>query len=311
MNYKIVRLLFDFRGTSSKKEFRLGIIVLFLLALFSVYNWILSSLFSYIIGLHGAEMMARYRIISPLNIPSLPISFLLFYCSIVLAIKRVKDIRGNSWIGILTGICIFLFFDGILVSLFTSVFQTNYIWNEIDDNTKIFHWALIASVVIFGLIVLVSLLTIKGSKPSEKELKESGVLTISQFITRLGVFCIVLFILSALIGILYTLSIITELIMIKASITSLLLLIWYFMLVYMRLKNSGKPFYPFLLCFVAYIASLSFVLVVHLKSSNLNFINISLFIFSMVSMVFTIANVLLFILKEEHSEHLIIERLSK
>ncbi len=303
MNYKIIKLLFDPRGTSSKKEFLEGVILLFLLALYYISSFLLNNGPNTLIGRQGPEILAAYMQIKPLSIPLLPVNFIIFYSSIVLSIKRVKDIGGSLWMGILAGLCIFLFFDGTFIKVMTNFALVYGIGSvEIEESIKIFHLSITSLATTLGLAVMITLLVFKDSKVYEKERKEKGVLTISQFITQLGILCAVAAILSISMGLLFVfyerIFYAKEILAIALIIISLSFLTWYFVLVFKRLKSAGKPFYLFLICFVVYISSLIFVGILSYKSSNLNVINISVSALSVVSMLFTLANISLFMLKE-------------
>ncbi len=264
MNYKIIKLLFDPRGTSSKKEFLEGVILLFLLAQYSIGFFLLRSGFDSLIGQQGAETLVTYMQIKPLSIPLLPVNFMIFYSSIVLSIKRVKDIGGSLWMGILAGLCIFLFFDGTFIKVMTNFALAYGIKSvEIEESVRMFHLSVISLATTIGLAVMIILLVFKGSKVCEKERKERGVLTISQFITQLGILCAVAAILSISMGLLFVfyerIFYAKDILAIALIIMALSILIWFFVLVFKRLKSAGKPFYLFLICFVIYISSLIFV----------------------------------------------------
>ncbi len=204
MNYKIIKLLFDPRGTSSKKEFLEGVVLLFLLALYYISSFLLNNGLNTLIGRQGPEILAAYMQIKPLSIPLLPVNFIIFYSSIVLSIKRVKDIGGSLWMGILAGLCIFLFFDGTFIKVMTNFALVYGIGSvEIEESIKIFHLSITSLATTLGLAVMITLLVFKDSKVYEKERKEKGVLTISQFITQLGILCTVAAILSMSMGLLF------------------------------------------------------------------------------------------------------------
>jgi hypothetical protein len=300
MNYKVIRLLFDPRGASSKEEFRLGIIILFVLALIAISDFFTTTFFTALIGQHGAIMLASHQVIKPLLIPSLPIDFILFYCSIALAVKRVKDIGGHLCLGILTGVCVFLFFDGTFLMTITNFAMIpDSMGFEISENIRMFHIVITAIVVNLGLVALILLSILKGTKLYEKEIKKRGVLTISQFISQLGLLYVGMFILSVLITLLFDIFKCYELLITISGIVFLSIIIWYFTLVYMRVKNSSMPFYPFVICFIAYLLSFGLAVMVTFKTDNLNFINISLTFLSVLSMVFYLMNGSLFLIQDE------------
>lgn len=114
MNYKIIRLLFDPRGSINRVEYKEGITILFLLILISIGDIALNSIFGMVIQTcHGILGYVQYTNIKSFYIPQIPIAFILFYSSFVLAIKRSVDLGGKLWIGIIFGFCTSIFFQNI------------------------------------------------------------------------------------------------------------------------------------------------------------------------------------------------------
>jgi len=302
MNYKIVRLLFDPRDPIGKKEFRSGIIVLFILACLSLQELLLPLVYNLLISDKGPEMLGKYSILLPIHIPTFPFAFVIFYSSIVLAVKRVKDTGGPLWRGVLFGFCVFLFFNGLFLSLRSNLAMSNMMGIEISDKVRIFHLSVSSLGVSLGLIALIYLSVTNGYKLPEKDGRKKSTLTIYQFIAQLGLLYLVVITLTALILISHQYFKHNALINYIPIAIGLLLLAWYITLVIKRLRNAHKPFYPFLLSVTVYISTLSFALSAHLKTDDLNVISISLTVFSLGNFLFAIANALLFLL-EEKSAH--------
>lgn len=301
MNYKIIKLLFDPRETINKEEFLFGIIVLFFFAFGFISDFTINASIMSIISSKSAHLLATHQVIKPFTIPSLPISFILFYSAVTLAIKRIKDLQSKLWVGVVVGIFIFLFFDVIFFKTTTStgVFS-NLLGFEIDNQIKVFHISSMLFYVVLGIGSILFLSVLKGNKPYIKDVYKKGSLTIDQFIKQLGIWCIATF---------FGLIITTLLLNINKSMATLsygsflpllivicILFIWYLKLVYMRLKNTTFSFLKYFICLIAYVIGLTSVIMIIFKVDNLNYINMSLTFFSVISIAFSFVNLSLFLL---------------
>jgi len=299
MNFDVLRLLLDPRGAINRKEFRFGICLLFLCAVYYLFNLIFSTGHTALIGQQDTETLALFSMLKPTVIPNLPVVFILFYSSLVLATKRVKDVGDYLWLGILTGLFIFLFFNAIFLNVNNNAAILNLLGLPLSEDIKLIHLTINAISVTLGLIALIPLSLTKGQKeqsPKEKYLPWS--LSITQLATQMTIMYLVLITLTGAIGILVNFYIDSELLLKVLIGSAFLILVWYFFLVYMRLKYTDGAFYQFMLCFVFYLASLLTVIKYSQEPCNINHVNFSLSLLSVASAVFTLANVFLFLLKD-------------
>ncbi|WP_417785833.1 hypothetical protein [Tenacibaculum sp.] len=304
MNYKIIKLLFDPRETINKEEFLFGIIILFFFAFSFISDFTINASIMSIISSKSAHLLATHQLIKPFTIPNLPVGFILFYSAVTLAIKRIKDLQSKLWIGVVVGIFIFLFFDAIFLKTTTSTGMfSNLLGFEIDNQIKIFHISSMLFYVVLGVGSILLLSVLNGTKPCIKDVYKKGSLTINQFIKQLGIWCVATFL---------GLIIITLLLNINKSIATLsygsflpplivicILFIWYLKLVYMRLKNTTFSFLNYLLFLIAYVIGLISVITITFKVDNLNYINMSLTFFSVISIIFSFVNLSLFLLDKD------------
>lgn len=307
MNYRIISLLFDPRGSINRAEYKEGITILFLLVLISIGDIALNSIFGVAIEkCQGVSEYVQYTNLKPFYIPQIPIVFILFYSSITLAIKRTVDLGGKLWIGVLFGFCTSILFQNISSAfrIASILIEDEIAESAVSSGLISFHIAY----VIFGIIAGVSTfiyLSCKGENRAEREknIGKDGSLTISQFIYHIGNLIVSYLLLSLLSGTLIAFKLYDKWIIFTLSCLIILILIRYLLLVYRRLVNAGKPFYPFILCLLGYIVSLSLTSLLHFKSPNLIYINGSLTLFSIGNAIFIIANILLLLLNEaEHKD---------
>lgn len=301
MNYKIIKLLFDPRETINKEEFLFGIIVLFFLAFIFILDFTIITSVTSIISSKGALLLATHKVIRPFTIPNLPVGFILFYSVLTLTIKRIKDLKSKLWVGALVGLFIFLLFDVVFLKPTTSLgVFSDLMGIEIDNQIKTFHAFNILFYVVLGTSSIIFLSVLKGTKPYIKDVYKKGSLTINQFIQQLGIW---------LIAILFSFITISLLFDFNQSIATTgydsflpllivicILFIWYLKVVYMRLKNTAFSFLKYLICLIAYVIGLTSVIMIIFKVDNLNYINISLTFFSVISIAFSFVNLSLFLL---------------
>ncbi|REH52501.1 hypothetical protein C7448_103236 [Tenacibaculum gallaicum] len=307
MNYKIIKLLFDPRETINKEEFLFGIIVLFFLAFIFILDFTIINSVTSIISSKGALLLAMHKVIRPFTIPNLPVGFILFYSVLTLTIKRVKDLNSNLWVGALVGTLIFLFFDVVFLKPTTSLGMfSNMLGIEIDNQVKVFHAFNIIFYVILGISSILFLSVLKGTKPHIKDGYKKGSLTINQFIKQLGLLFITAFIFSILFGTILVIADNNNSLnrnmfwqSIIFGIPSLLIIIWYLKLVYMRLNNTTFSFFNYILCLIVYIISFAALIIITSKVDNLNYINMSLTFFSVISIAFSFINLSLFLLDKD------------
>ncbi|MBN1185538.1 MAG: hypothetical protein JXB49_24845 [Bacteroidales bacterium] len=111
MNNPVLRLLFDYKGSINEKEYRNGLVILFFISLTFIISNIYSFLQVKIISLHGIDFYQKitYRnmIIDGLWPQILPLKFVLFYSSFILALKRVRSLGWGTWSFLFFGFSIY------------------------------------------------------------------------------------------------------------------------------------------------------------------------------------------------------------
>lgn len=122
MDKTILNLLFNYKGTVTYREFRAGIIIVFI-SVGTQISFLLTSAISNILSARmGAEWLAAntvYNQITSSFVPSfIPIWFIVSYTSFVLALKRIRAISQNRTLGVASGIINYLFFASLVAQLY-------------------------------------------------------------------------------------------------------------------------------------------------------------------------------------------------
>ena len=185
MDLKVLNILFNYKGEISAKEFRIGIVILFMTL--GVYFSILlrNPIASIVDGGLFVETNDTYFILRNIFInfvPNLiPMQLILFYCSFVLAIKRMRAFSNNCAIISLSGLINYLFFCA-LVSFYFFVEESFKSYNDFLINT--------IAIILYGIILigLIYILFLARKKEGENnyEKDEKGKLSIENYALKIG-----------------------------------------------------------------------------------------------------------------------------
>lgn len=301
MDYKLIHLLFNPSGEITKKEYKQGIVLLILLGFVNYLNLGIDAGLISLSGTYGVSTLAKIKSLKLLTFPGLPIGFIMLLSSVSLSLKRGRDLGFNTWIGILFGFVVFTFFHFVFLSTVTYFSLSGFLGSsiEIEDSVKSFHVVVISVFFILGLLLLIFLLLKRGKSTDLSEIHKKGELTIFQLVNQLGTFITVLIVMLVFLGLIYFVLENDIVFAVLSSLFIFMLLCWYFVLVFFRLKNANKPFYMYLIGLLLYCFGLGIMIFVLLKSSNLNFINTITSVFSFTSFVFMLSNATLFVLPEK------------
>ena len=218
MDKTILNLLFNYNGTITYREFRVGISVLFML-LGTYLNTLLDPMLtSLIAGRIGGEWIASIIIYNQITYsftPNLvPVWFIVSYSSFVLARKRVRMLNNDRTITTTSGIVNYLFFASFIALITIGTYQVSMQQNELY--MSVVKPVLIYTINAFFVIGLANLIYLCFRRESEHAYcaYQKGRLDISAYSTKMG----------NLIGITIIVSIIISVILILSDFMLLLLL---------------------------------------------------------------------------------------
>lgn len=179
LNNNIFKLFFDYRGTLSRQEYWAGLIALFSLLCFNLFNRFTlntcNSIFFNLLPIdeNGFDWHLGHSINSVIeNIfgVSLPISFITLYSSIVITLKRSRLLMKNNYSGVLGGILLYLLFETILAFIIFIIDSTSYSIGSISStNTTVILFGRILFLFIGLLIILNLFILFKLSKKTKKD----------------------------------------------------------------------------------------------------------------------------------------------
>jgi Protein of unknown function (DUF805). len=303
MDLKVLNILFNYKGTISAREFRVGLVVIFM-TLGAYFTLIIQSPIDSILkNIFDRSIEGNYFILNNIFInfvPKLiPIKFILCYCSIVLCIKRMRSFSSNRAIISLSGLSNYLFF-----CLFLSLNNLTTEFSRYLEKSSI-----IIISIIFGIIFLAGIINIIYLI-REKENEECYIeqydrkLNIEGFALKIGNLMIYIFAISLIwLSLNYLFirkSYNTQIIIyIIDLILNLIYLIFYLQFISRRLRDAGKSQVWIAAIFGAYFFFLAINLIVSFHFSN--YFIYSSIIFAMVANLFIASQFILFLLpsKEE------------
>lgn len=137
MDKSMLNLLFNYKGTISHREFRVGITILFLLViidfiLLSVWQSTNSAIAA--MGVEQISSIFEYNNIAAPFIPLLvPSQFIFTYTSFVLSLKRMRALSLKRNIAVLSGVSNYLFFastTSLLLHLKMNVFNDTKMYQQ-------------------------------------------------------------------------------------------------------------------------------------------------------------------------------------
>ena len=191
MDKTILKLLFNYNGSITYSEFRVGISVIF--TLFGIYmssflNSVHSSFFAGNISTEWIASSMTYNQVTNSFTPSLvPLWFVVSYSSFVLAVKRIRMLKKNRIIATASGIANYLFFASLIALLTLGIHLADIKLNNISIfiNMPI----LICTLIIFFVLGVANLRYLCARKESEHyylSCFQKGRLNISEYSIKMG-----------------------------------------------------------------------------------------------------------------------------
>ena len=169
MNIPVLNLMFSYKGKISSREFRVGLSILFLClgAQFTMNTLgMLPATFLQYMDMDHHEY-TRFNILSNLMIsfqPTfVPFSFILSYSSIILAVKRMRDLESGCFLTICSGIANYLLFASIpTLVYYYSYHSASSSYFSIELDTTIY---LLITFFLIGMLNIILLSINRGELP--------------------------------------------------------------------------------------------------------------------------------------------------
>ena len=299
MDLKVLNILFNYKGTLSAREFRVGLVVLFMTlgVYFSIFlrTPIASAIFGNVLsGEYSSYYILRNILIN--FVPSLiPLQLILSYCTFILCVKRMRFFSSNSIITIFSGLFNYLFF-----SLFVSIYYL------MDDSTRFSsELPLKIIAIIFGILFIIGLinllfLTRKTEDENYDDEDEEGKLNIENYALKIGklmlYFAIIMLIFAVLSALISETSNNSRqaLLIIRNIFANIILLILYIRYVIRRVKDAGISQVWVVAIFGTYLFSLVINLIIDFHFHKYHIY--SNLIFTSISNLFLASQFLLFLL---------------
>jgi len=303
MDKTILNLLFNYNGTISYREFRVGISVIFMLAgtyMSSFFNQIHASI---IAGRISSEWLASNVLYNQLTnsfTPNLvPVWFIVSYSSFALAMKRVRMLNNSRTIAIASGITNYLFFASFIALLTIGVFLADTQQNEICRYiTPILIYIIIAFFVI-GVANLIYLYTRRGAEQS-CSFYQKGRLDVSEYSIKMGNLMGVLIIISIIISVILFLSDFANTILIS-GLCSLIPLFFYIKYSIYRLRDANISIFWLVGVLIVYFIMFGLKILTNLHFPN----NLTLYyntLFAIVTSFFIATQYILFLLPTKNEK---------
>ncbi len=304
----MLNLLFNYKGIISHREFRAGIVILFLLIVLEFISLAIYRSFNIAILQIGFDQQSSYtEFINTIAnfIPSLiPGSFLFSYTAFVLSLKRMRALSEKRFTGVFSGILNYLFFASISSLLLLS--RTLFFEYSIYHNNRLFLTPPLISIIVllfvFGLINVI--ICAKANRNSEKTKSSSDRLDPISYLIKLGN---ILGIATIFIFLLIGLTIIFPDLLTDPSLTTILLriallitLFFYITYTFRRVKDANVPVAVFISVIGAYVALIA---TKHwMISTNHSLLYLFSPLFSAATNLLVAAQFLLFLLPSKNKE---------
>ncbi len=162
MQKSMFNILFDFRGEINNRQYRYGIIAILFSVFVTLHHSVITVSQTLIIQKLGVESMGRWSINSQLInnfFPSfIPFGFIIFYCSIILTIKRIRSFNRGRIFGVFLGFLTFLAVKSLLtIPILTMLFQRGAFMGI----NPIFYLITFGIFFLFGLSIVILLSFLK------------------------------------------------------------------------------------------------------------------------------------------------------
>ncbi|MCL2327092.1 MAG: hypothetical protein FWC39_01125 [Bacteroidetes bacterium] len=316
MDKTILHLLFNYKGTVTNREFRMGTTILFMLLGTYLGMQMLSTISTVITAKMGLTWIAQsniYNYITSSFTPNLvPFWCIISYSSFMLAAKRIRMLNNNRALAIISGIINYLFFASFIALMTLGMYMVE---NKelIQFVTPAFIYT-IRTLFVIGLVNLIYLCVAKKTEQiclphSQKRLDVSG------YAKKLGNLMLIAVCVSIVTGIilkslnllnvssLYTLHLSSSKIQVIFILYSLIILFFYIKYSIYRLKDAKIS--------ILWLVSIMtiYCIMVGLKIwINLNFqSNLTLYynsVFAIATSFFIAAQYILFLLPSKKEENL-------
>jgi hypothetical protein len=129
MDKTILNLLFNYKGTITCREFRVGTVILFMLVGTHLSLLIDPMIIQAIAGSKGSVWLASniyYSLITNSFTPNLvPVWFIVSYSSFILAVKRIGTLNNSRMIAVVSGIINYLFFASFAALIMLEIYREN------------------------------------------------------------------------------------------------------------------------------------------------------------------------------------------
>ena len=153
MDKTILNILFNYKGTITYREFRVGITILFMLVGTYLSMRIITSISSIVVGQMGSKIWLLsstiYNQITNSFIPNLvPVWFIVSYSSFMLAVKRIRLLNNSRTIAVISGIINYLFFASFIALIALEMYKDNISQEAIQVPTSSLIYMIYALFVI-------------------------------------------------------------------------------------------------------------------------------------------------------------------
>lgn len=304
----MLNLLFNYKGIITHREFRAGIVILFLLIVVEYISMAIYRSFNITIAQMGFDQHISYtEFINTISyfIPSLIPGKLLFsYTAFVLSLKRMRALSKKRFMGVFSGISNYLFFASISSLLMLSI--TLVLDYSIYNNNRLFLTpTLISIIVLFFVIGFINVIICAKAVHNTETIKSSKdrldpityLIKIGNILGFASVFIILLTGLTLISPVLLNYPLLTTTIYRIALLITLIIYIFY---TFLRVKDAGVPVAVFISVmgvFVSLIAIRYWMI-----SSHHSLLYVFSTLFSTATNLLVAAQFLLFLLPSKNKE---------
>lgn len=149
MDTTILKLLFNYKGTITAREFRVGMAIVFLLIGVYVDLYLDMNLLNTVAGRTGVSWLIKvssYGGITQHYAPQLvPAVFIISYSSFILAMKRFRVLSTNRIMGVISGVMNYFFVTSFMALILLGVYSSN----TVEEMREIISYLTIISSVLF------------------------------------------------------------------------------------------------------------------------------------------------------------------
>ncbi len=199
MDLNMLRLLFDYRGRISGREFLAGTVIVFAALGYCVVQYLDNAANMALMVRSGIERFTAYSINYQYwagFVPSLvPAWFIISYTSFVLALKRIRSLEADRSAGIFCGVLNFAFYASLL-ALVKYPWLSNAYPGAYGEGLSPMALTVLVALLVLGIINILFL----GRGPRSDVPKDSGRLNPMQFTLKTGLVMAITAAVSAAVG---------------------------------------------------------------------------------------------------------------